>query len=434
MAFWAVKGVLTGPGSNGGTNVVSGLSGASGSETLKAVILWSSNQTAAGSANSDASFSMGYGTNQGGSIQQCYISTGQRDNNSAANAANAIGSDAILRAVSVAGGSFAFLNEVDLTAWANDGFTLTWTTTTSGAKIHYLALGGADITDARAFLWTVGTGSTTQNITTPGFQPDLLFLNQSNRTATGGGAGDTSFSLGLAKSATSRRVVAYGSDDGNGVQFESNAQRSKAFLGINPIATPAVSIEADLSTLGSWPVGGFQLTYASAPSVAYQALGLGLKGTFTSIVGSGVAPIAGTPPVTQDADLGVGVTPKAALTVFHPIPVNAGVDSTHADLGGFGLGATDGTNEGTAGLGTDDGQGFSATSPWHSETKTVSMYTTTTAAAALQSEADGLFSTTNFRLSWNDIDSVAREYSYVALGETAAAAATPKRLMLMGVG
>jgi hypothetical protein len=66
-----------------------------------------------------------------------------------------------------------------------DGFTIRWTTNEARADIiHYIALGGTDITNAVASDFTMTTGSGTQDVTGLGFQPDfLMFLSVEHTTA-----------------------------------------------------------------------------------------------------------------------------------------------------------------------------------------------------------------------------------------------------------
>jgi hypothetical protein len=59
----------------------------------------------------------------------------------------------------------------------NDGFTLEWTKTTADPwMIHYMALGGLDITNAtcRHILPASGTGD--HPVDTAGFQPEFLMF------------------------------------------------------------------------------------------------------------------------------------------------------------------------------------------------------------------------------------------------------------------
>ena len=93
----------------------------------------------------------------------------------------------------------------------------------------------------------------------------------------------------------------------------------------------------------------------------------------------------------------------------------------------------DGTHESWEGVGDDDGAASAITHRHHSESKVIKMFTPA-AAGTLTSEADGAFSGTNVRLSWNDIDTVEREYRYLLLGDGAAAATRVSRLLSTGVG
>jgi hypothetical protein len=92
-----------------------------------------------------------------------------------------------------------------------------------------------------------------------------------------------------------------------------------------------------------------------------------------------------------------------------------------AGLGYVSVSGTDGTNEGGAGLSEDDGALDMVAESFHHDTKGFRFWTPET--PTLESEADTSFSGNNLRMSWTDIDTVAREYNYLILGPPPAGAA-----------
>ena len=85
---------------------------------------------------------------------------------------------------------------------------------------------------------------------------------------------------------------------------------------------------------------------------------------------------------------------------------------------GFGIGAYDGTVQAWAGFTEDDA---AATMVSKEQQETDHILANYSVANVIQSSATGVFSGNNLRLSWDDIDSVAREYQWLAIGDPVAA-------------
>ena len=114
------------------------------------------------------------------------------------------------------------------------------------------------------------------------------------------------------------------------------------------------------------------------------------------------------------------------------LAASASVQTSGADLGAFGIGAYDGTDEAWVGVTSDDGAGTSQAESQLSQTKTVRHYTPVT--PTLDGEADGVFTGNTFRLSYTDLPAVAVESNVLILGDAAGGAPTPRLLGLTGVG
>jgi hypothetical protein len=408
------KGVLTSPGSTGNqtVNLVDGSFG-----TVMAVILWGCYATSDGDTGADSIFSLGFGSYRGSSPQQWCVNHFADDAAGTSIVASGHTSASILRGLN--DGATPTLDfDAALVSLGSAQFVINWTDlpTTASIKFHYVVLGGTDITDALVDAMDITTGTGTQDETVvAGFgKPDLLFQTMGPAgTTEGDAASHAPLMLGVGKSDSAQGVVTYLNED-NRPSMELAAFSEADFIGYLSSDT-ALALNAVLSAVASWPTDGFQINKLTNAFGATVRMGyLALRGTFTSVIGSGVAPIAGTPPVTQD--IAVGATPRGGIFFHNVLPVTAGLDNTYADLNTFGIGATDGTREGWSGVGDDDAAAAAVTHRNHSETKTVKMFTPS-AAGTLVSEADGQISSNNIRLSWNDIDSVAREYRYVLFGD-----------------
>lgn len=431
MALKVENGVITSPGVTGNQTVTLVDTGFG---TVKAVILCWSYQTAEADTGADLIFGIGFGTYRSSTPQQWVAHNFSDDASGTSICAAGQTSASIIRGLSE-GATPTLDFDAALVSFGDASFVINWTDlpTTASIKINYLVLGGSDITDALVSTVDVTTGTGTQDITVvAGFgKPDLIFqtMCKGNVLETDEAVQGPSM-LGIGKSDTEQGVSCFIDEDARPTMELASFQESD-FIGFLGNDT-TLSLNAVLTARASWPTDGFQIDKLANSFGASARCGfLALRGSFTSVIGSNTVPITGTPPVTQD--LAVGQTPRGAIFFHNVLPTTAGLDNTHADLGLFGLGFMDGTHESWEGVGDDDGAASAITHRHHSESKVIKMFTPA-AAGTLTSEADGAFSGTNVRLSWNDIDTVEREYRYLLLGDGAAAATRVSRLLSTGVG
>ncbi len=418
MALNVKKGVLTAPAGTGNQTYTL----PTGFDP-KVVLLWATYETADALADGDGIFALGACTYDGAAVQQWRLLHFDDDAVNSAVTVNGLNSTACLAAVTADGTTLDY--EASLVSFASDNFILNWTNVpASQILVHYLALGGSDISAARCGFTTLTAAVATQDITVnAGFgQPDLMLFGAHGWNATGEVANDSRIMLGAAKSDTERRCALYAADDGSGNMALGSWHKDRALLFFG--STIVADGEADLSAKASWPADGYQINWIDQISFAFRLGWVALKGTFTASLGANTAP-SGTPPINQDLALASG-TPKGAILWGTHIPANASIDSTHADLGGFWMGAMDGTDEGSAATVQDDGNTASRTGRDFSSTKIVRHIVADAAGGAptLQSEADSSFSGSNVRVAWTDTDATAREYSYLLLGEPGGAAPT----------
>lgn len=422
MALVAEKGYITAPTSTG--NQTYNLGSAFDGIIPKALILWTTDQTADDTTtDADSIMCIGFGTYRGAAVQQAYLTLWSDDTPTTSATCRGRGTGSILKTFNA---DLAVVNqEVDLVSF-NSGtpsnFVLNYADAPSAAvKIHYLVLGGSDITDA--FVGDVTAQSTgtppdvTQDITvTSGFgQPNTILFLTGGAFGNADAAGNAYLGLGAASQTDlAGRGSSYCDADASGNMQVALWQKQRA---INLLVGTSADSEADLDIVANWPTDGFRLLWDDISSGGNHFHYLALKGTFQSAMGVNTALTAGS---TQDN--ACGFPPKVALCWGGNLPTDTAIDTTDTDLGMFGVGATDGTNEGFAAVTQDDAKATSQARRVTNSTKTWRNYTPVT--PALVSEADGSFSGDNFRLTWNDLDTVAREYTWLALGD-APAASTP---------
>jgi hypothetical protein len=229
--------------------------------------------------------------------------------------------------------------------------------------------------------------------------------------------------LGFAKSNTERAAMLFTFEDASatmdlGAWYATN--RCMIFMGS---ASSGKDAEVDLSAKASWPTDGFQLSYPDQASLAFHFAALAIKGTFTASIGTAEMLTAGS---TQDLALASG-TPKGLILMTGETNLTDGtIDNTATDLGGFGVGFSDGANENFAGCVDDDANTTSRASRFSSETKAIARHIADAAggAATLDAEADSSISGSNFRLTYNDLAAVAADFIYLIVGDAPAAGAT----------
>ena len=418
MGLVAEKGVLTAPASTGQQTY--NLGSAFNGILPKALILWTSQQTTVDTSSADAATAIGFGTYRGSAVQQWFTSLRSQDNSADSDVSVGHNTSGILRGYTDGAATVDY--EVDLVS-LNSGtpstFVLDWVDVpASQIKVHYLVLGGTDISDARAGSWTVSASSPESVTVASGFgQPDLLlFLSaMPRRGITDGVAGDGGFMLAAARSDTSRRCTAFGTRDAATNSTIGSWQKARAGLWLT--AAQAADMEMDLDAKANWPTDGFQVVKPDLPGGGAGAMGyLALKGTFQSALGANVALTTGS---TQDND--AGFPPVAALVWGNNLAQQDAINSTDGELGAFMLGSTDGTNEGCTAHSDDDNAATMDANRRFTESKTIQFYNQ---ALTLQSEADGSFTGNNFRLTWTDLDTVAREYNWLVLGAASAGGTT----------
>lgn len=413
--------VLTQPGSTGNQTY----SLASNFDP-KAIIVWATPQTADGSIASYR-FSYGFATYRGSVVQERCVTIKGIDAAAIADCSYGLVNDAVCDLhVTTAGAATRDL-EIDLVSMqggATSQVVLNWVNlhTTASIRVFMLVLGGSDITDALVDDMASGTASTTADETVvAGFgKPELLFtLGAADLVgALGDFAVSPTISLGFAKQGEAGRMMGFAQTDGNTASIVAAQQRSDRVSGFlqNGGGSQIMLGQLD-TTVANWPTDGFRMLFDANPTLNTAIGYLALRTSAQITTGANTAVIAGTPPVTQDN--AAGFPPKLGFLFGWNLAASASINTTSADLGGFGVGAYDGTDDAWAGWTEDDALLTMDSNCQQVSGKVIRNYSP---AAALQSEADGVFSGNNFQLSWTTVDTVAREYQWLAVGDAATAA------------
>jgi hypothetical protein len=348
--------------------------------TPKALILYCTAETAEGFA---ANLAMSIGMTSG-ATQSSSTSSWSQDNVATTAAGSEVRPKVLTITVASTGAAVA---ECDLTSFDSDGFTLSWTTNNASAyKIHYIAFGGSDITNAKVAALTGQAGTGNKAFTGVGFQPNIIFLLINRFGSTNASSASMEVALGVGISATKRWAIALQGVSGVSMtttMLVKTYQRTDSiFLSLTPAGVEQdrfdlVSLDADGFTLnqivngvtlgfqalcikgGSWDVGSFVKSTTAAPvdqsvsGLAFAPNGYMLLGgknvtASTSVVANANMVIGGadgTNTVTAwcewlDATLNTSadssiVSTKVFRNAAGPTTVKSEADHKTLDSGGF---------------------------------------------------------------------------------------------------
>lgn len=183
---------------------------------------------------------------------------------------------------------------VDIVSMDSDGFTLNISTSDGVARIvNFIALGGADLTNATIKQWTTATATGNQAITGVGFQPDCLFnIGSLNSTAPPGGRSIIFHDIGFGTSSSNRANTSWKSGFG-GNEVAESMQSTSTFIRSSNVT---LFYAADLVSLDS---DGFTVNWSTANGTARYQFALCLKGgrykvgSFNQPTGTGAQAITG---------------------------------------------------------------------------------------------------------------------------------------------
>ncbi len=298
-----------------------------------------------------------------------------------------------------------------------DGFTIAWQTRPSSPwSLHYLAVGGSDVTDA-AVRRFVAPGGGAHSVTGIGFEPDLLLLVPTGVDGPGGRAPGALVSLGAATGARSQVASGFTSSDGVDRSEVRGAQRADA-VAVLPVA--GTSEPGGIGRLLSMDPDGFTLEWSVTPSWPGSAVCLALRGGRYRI---GTAHAPATP--GRKRTRGLGFRP-AALLVFswglEPSPETK-------EIGRFCLGAASAPTASGCSSWDDRNRGArpSETHVQTTERALIDIVDTAGgnvhAIASLSELHEG-----GFTLDWQQADGPARQFAYVGFDSAEASRSLSARL------
>lgn len=371
----------------------------------KAVIFWWTRQNTF--ATNAAGNSTGYGIAAGPTITQGSVAVADIDN--VATSDDNFMQSTIYSIVILNPGAAGtpMVARASVTSLDADGFTLNWQTNEAQAnQIHYMAIGGTDITNAKVGSFAGPAAAGSSAVTGVGFTPDALLFVSGSRTAVTWDAiiADGALNLGFA-TATSRAAIGRGARDA--VTAATTGHAWSNTRAINGIRRNAIDQAA---TLTSMDADGFTLNFsltAGACNYIYLALkgGLHKMGSFNKNTAAGAQSVAG-----------LGLMPSGLMLLSPSDNVATDTIKIALPATNLSIGASDGTTSGSIWthfqpLATTDTNMFTYNTNIMKMGVNANGTVTNYGEATLTS-----FDTDGFTLNWATSDATARTVIYWAIG------------------
>jgi len=369
----------------------------------KAVIFWWISQVSTGLYNS---IRMGYGfaTEYDGSCQNLGVAFASDDNVRTSNAGRRRSEKYSI--IILSNGNPTLAAQGKVTKFTADGFVIEWDTTSGNYVIHYIALGGPELVNAKAGTFTLPT-SPSLDVTNVGFKPDFLMFLWTFTEQPDSNTANAEIGIGFAVSPTKRgAIVACARDGQSGTDTYRQQRTDSCILLLNPTSGQQDAI-ADLM---DYLPNGFKINIIDSPSSPTPIFYLALKGgnydvgSFNSPTSTGIQQITT-----------VGFQPVLVMLATQGQVASNSIGSG-AEIA-FGA-ATSPTEKGFIWFEDPDNQrpsdnameiGADRIIQWRDRTGSNSF--------ALRGSADFVsFLSNGFKLQWSNVESQAKQIIYVAFG------------------
>jgi len=295
-----------------------------------------------------------------------------------------------------------------MTSLNADGFTLNWVTVQATARnVHYLALGGTDLTDAFLGRFTNATATGNQAYTGTGFQPDaIIFFHAFGAAGASHSASASQWGIGVAVSSTQR--WAFGSNARNaqtmtGNQDAMHLQRADSCI-VRLDTLSALFYRADFVSMDA---NGFTLNWLNTNTGGTETFYyLALKGGQYA-AGANNKP---TGAATANQDVSLPFVPTGLFLGSSGLATSTSIIADQE----YSLGASDFTRESALWFEYRD-----VLLPTEANTSTVGTKALrlATGATTTNAECDSSINGSGFRLAWTTNNAVAAEICYLAMGD-----------------
>ena len=300
-------------------------------------------------------------------------------------------------------------------SFSNQTITCTFGTYATSYTIHYLAIGGSDVTNAGVVSWTSPTSATSKGVTGLGFKPDMVLHIANEYPSAGTGNGAQMGPLGAMDSAGNQwAFVSMASLNAATNQYGERFQRTDNCIINNTWNSTTVT---ELAHYTSMDTDGFTVTWGTNTSGGYLFYSLALKGGNYQ-VGNFAKSTAVAP--TSNQVTTTGMNPAAILTLTDDHIAATAVQNTGMR---WMMGASDGTNNHAAGANIKNVGALGNPTP----TSVDYGYDDTSHSLAVaendtqSTEAVGTITTASgsFTANWSTNTAVATQICYIAMGGSA---------------
>lgn len=425
MALSTKTGTLIQPNATTGNQAIAGLG-----FTPKVVLFWSSGTIAATTLTAHAQVSTGVAIS---AADQRVSAASAQDATSAALTGRRANNTACIAFLNPASSTQVVLATAALVSMDGDGFTINWTVCDAvQRRIHWLALGGADITQVAGGSTASPTSAVAPTNTVPvsvGFAPDLLIFLPTDLTTFPGNSANSGHGFGFAARNGQAGVAENALSGANPTSAGRYQRTDRALTGFGYIAGVAtINCQAQVS---SFDAAGFTLTYdavGTAPIYTEYVAIAGLQAAVNTI----------SAPSTSGHDAsnrGLGFTPAALLMLSHNGATGTTVQASQHFLLGA---ATANADQRSAYMGNaNNATGGSIAKAYSDATKLINVFVETPSPSGAQSviaSLSGLVAD-GFDLDWTipvgDVST--HQYAYMAIGP-ALAVTNPTGLFLAAQG
>ncbi len=419
MALEVAQGTISAPASAGQVTETVGFE-------VKALLLWANDNTAFDTFTTiqRAGFGWTIGTAVG---DEATVHHGANDGSALSGGKCSADNDACITLSDEGATVTLEANLFETFATTSTGFKLDFTTTISGVDIHYLAIGGGDITNVDA--GDIDGGAATGNISTtsPGFQPDLVLFAGNGKATSFPNTGGKGWNVGAAISSTERWCVG----TSNKVDTGKSGKATQHQLVTRCYFTEKQNSLDNEFDFVSQDASGFTIDCVVAGGVDSKILYLAIKGGDDFEAALGVETQATS--ATTKANTAPGFQPEGIFLVGCNATSTTGVISNCQ----LSFGGSDGTNESSIFGGTVDGNpsDISESDDYQTASK-VFVHVTPGSPTVVDAEADlSSFDATGFTLDWTTADATAREFCWLVMrGAAAGATVSPGKATLTLTG
>lgn len=304
-----------------------------------------------------------------------------------------------------------------LTGFTADGFDLDWSDAPAAASImHYLALGGSDVSNVKVGNFVASTSTGVQSVTDPGFRPGVVIFFWTGQTAAGS-TDNHSVSFGAATNTDSWSWSLHDEDTPTTSNVRLDLSTTTCL-----IRQAATTIDASATFAGMTDTG-FDINWSDAPAAASLISYIAIKGPAAK-----VGTYAGATSDITVNHTGVGFTPRS-LFVTSVMRVATGAVNTADFRPAWGV-ASGASAEGHIAQVSEDNAGTSNVRQVTDDDKLFAVLTNAGARSNIQ-DLQG-FTSDGFDIAYTSSVS-AIIMPYVAFGDHIAEG-SPSRRLLLGVG